>query len=47
LGSKRLDFEDFSKIQEMIHKDLHKTEEGLDKIIIIKGKMNSKRINEN
>lgn len=47
LGSKRLDFEDFSNIQEMIHKDLHKTEEGLDKIRMIKGKMNSKRINEN
>lgn len=47
LGSKNLDFEDFSKIQEMINKDLHKTEKGLDEIIMIKGKMNSKRINEN
>ena len=47
LGSKRFDFEDFSETQEMIYKDLHKTDEGLDKIRVIKGKMNSKRINEN
>ena len=44
LGSKRLDFEDFSNIQEMINKDLHKTEIGLDEIRMIKSKMNSKRI---
>lgn len=42
-GSKRLDFEDFSKIQEMVNNGLHKTEEGLNKILLIKGNMNSKR----
>jgi hypothetical protein len=47
LGSKRLDFEDFSKIQEIINKGLHKTERGLDEIILTKSKMNSKRINDN
>ena len=46
LGSKRLDFEDFLKIQGIIDKDLHKTEKGLEEIRLIKGKMNSKRIHE-
>jgi len=47
LGNKRLDFEDFSKIQEIVSKDLHKTEGGLNEILLIKSKMNSKRIHEN
>lgn len=48
-GSKRLDFEDFSKIQEMVNNGLHKTEDGLNKILLIKRNMNSKRkrIHEN
>ena len=46
-GNKRLDFEDFSKIQQIINKDLHKTEKGLKEIILIKSEMNSKRNHEN
>ena len=46
-GSKRLDFEDFSKIQEMVNNGLHKTEDGLNKILLIKRNMNSNRIHEN
>ena len=42
-GSKRLDFEDFSKIQEMVNNGLHKTEDGLNKILLIKRNMNSQR----
>jgi hypothetical protein len=52
-GSKRLDFEDFSKIQEMVNNGCcrlyqqHKTEDGLNKILLIFFKeernMNSKR----
>ena len=47
IGSKRLDFEDFYKIQQIVNKELHKTEEGLKEIIMIKNKMNSKRNYEN
>jgi hypothetical protein len=46
-GSKKLDFEDFSLIEEMITNKLHITEEGLEKINVIKNRMNSKRIHEN
>ena len=46
-GSKRLDFEDLSKIQEIMSKDLHKTKGGLNEIFLIKSEMNSKRIHEN
>jgi len=44
-GSKRLDFEDFSKKQEMVNNGLHQTEDGLNKILLtLKGRsMNSKR----
>ena len=37
IGNKRFDFEDLSKIQGMINKDLHKTEVDLNKILEIKG----------
>ena len=43
LGAKNSDFEDFCKIQEMINSGLHKTEEGLSSIILIKSGMNRKR----
>ena len=46
IGSKKLDFEDFSKIQEMVNKDLHKTKEGLDEILVIKNGMNRGRKEE-
>lgn len=46
-GSKRLDFEDFSKIQEMVNNGIHKTEDGLNKILLIKRNMNSQRIHGN
>jgi hypothetical protein len=45
-GSKRLDFGDFSIIEEIIQDNFHITEEGLNKIGIIKNRMNSKRIHE-
>ena len=37
---KKLNFEDFCKIQEIINSGLHKTEEGLNNIKIIKQEMN-------
>src|SRR5881398_616917 len=46
-GSKNLDFESFSLIQEIVNNGLHKTENGINKINMIKRKMNSKRIDEN
>jgi hypothetical protein len=42
-GSKKLDFNDFSLIQEIIKAKLHTTEKGLDRINLIKSRMNSKR----
>lgn len=42
-GTKKLDFEDFVKIQEIVNKDLHKTKEGLAQIIKIKNSMNRGR----
>lgn len=46
LGAKNLDFQDFLKIQEIVNKDLHKTEEGLNQIISIKKSMNTGRKDE-
>ena len=43
IGSKRLNLEDFSKIQVMINNNLHKTEAGLNKIRLIKDGMNKNR----
>lgn len=43
LGSKKEDFKDFSNIQDLINKGLHKTEEGLNKIRLIKENMNKNR----
>jgi len=43
IGAKKLDFEDFVKIQEIVNKDLHKTKEGLAQIIKIKKNMNMGR----
>jgi hypothetical protein len=46
LGAKLLDFEDFVKIQEIINSDLHKSNEGLEKILEIKNGMNTGRKHE-
>jgi hypothetical protein len=46
LGAKLLDFEDFVKIQEIIDSDLHKSNEGLEKILKIKNGMNTGRKHE-
>lgn len=43
IGSKRLNLEDFSKIQVMVNNNLHKTEAGLNKIRFIKDGMNKNR----
>lgn len=40
---KILDFEDFCKVAELMHKNEHKTLEGINKIIKIKANMNSNR----
>lgn len=45
-GAKKLDFESFCKIDGIVKEDLHKTNEGLDIIRMIKGDMNRKRIHE-
>lgn len=39
-GTKNLEFGDFVEIQEIVNNDLHKTKEGLAKIIEIKKNMN-------
>lgn len=46
LGVKNSDFEDFCKIQEMINTGLHKTEQGLTNIKMIKREMNRNRKND-
>jgi hypothetical protein len=44
MGIKQLDFEDFSKVAELMNNNEHKTLEGINKIIEIKANMNSNRI---
>jgi len=46
IGAKRLDFEYFMKIQDIINNGLHKTEEGLNQIRMIKKNMNRGRNDE-
>lgn len=46
IGAKRLDLEDFMKIQDIINNGLHKTEEGLNQIKMIKKNMNRGRNDE-
>lgn len=46
LGTKNLDFVDFCKIQEIIKSGLHKSQEGLNTILLIKRNMNKIRIDE-
>jgi hypothetical protein len=45
-GSKRLDFEDFCKVTELMKKKAHLTQEGLDQIRKIKSEMNRGRDHE-
>jgi hypothetical protein len=47
LGIKALDFKDFCSLAELISNKAHYTEEGLNKIIIVKANMNTGRILEN
>jgi hypothetical protein len=46
IGAKGLDLQDFTKVQEMINSDLHKTEQGLSQILEIKRNMNRGRKDE-
>jgi hypothetical protein len=43
LGIKAKDFEDFKEASVLIKNKAHLTPEGLDKIILIKSRMNTKR----
>lgn len=43
LGAKAKDFEDFKEAAELVKSKAHLTKEGLDKILLIKSRMNFKR----
>ena len=42
-GIKQLDFQDLCKVAALIHKGKHLSQEGLDQILLIKDRMNTKR----
>lgn len=42
-GIKHLDFQDFCKVADLIEKGEHLNHEGLNKIVLIKDRMNTKR----